>query len=174
MSHPAMREHFIFQKTRQNCARSRCIAVFRAISGCTSKHHALRMNKTGRLSVLLFSLPFLAGCFSVTTLPVPRTQPEREALNLRGIVISDGTEEQVIQYDNVLDATWTPSSLSLVGSNGSGDDITTETRLIPITELRGLLVRRLDAGTTSAIIGGLIVGAVATVALIVTGKANEY
>ena len=94
-----MKEHFIFQKTRQNCASSRCIAVFRAISGCTSKHRALRMNKTGRLSILLFSLPFLAGCFSVTTLPVPRTQPEREALTLRGIVISDGTEEQVIQYD---------------------------------------------------------------------------
>ena len=132
------------------------------------------MNKPGLQSVLLFSLPLLAGCFTVTTMPVPRTQPEREALSLRGVVISDGTEEQVIEYDDVLEASWTPSSLSLVGVNGSGNDITTETRLIPITELRGLLVRRLDAGSTSAIVGGIIVGTVAAVAVWVTGRADEY
>jgi hypothetical protein len=110
----------------------------------------------------------------VATVPVPRTQPEREDLNVRGVVITDGATEQVIQYDEVLEATWTPSSLSIVGLNGSGDNIQTETRLIPITELRGVLVRTLDAGATSAIVGGVIVGAVAAIAVYVTGRADEY
>jgi len=132
------------------------------------------MNKPGRLIVLLLTLPFLAGCFTVATVPVPRTQPEREALNLRGVVITDGATEEVVEYDNVLEATWTPSSLSLVGANGQGSNMTTETRLIPITELRGVLVRTLDAGPTSAIVGGLIVGTVAVIAFLVTGKADEY
>jgi hypothetical protein len=132
------------------------------------------MNKPGRLTVLLLTLPFLAGCFTVATVPVPRTQPEREDLNVRGVVITDGATEQVIQYDEVLEATWTPSSLSIVGLNGSGDNIQTETRLIPITELRGVLVRTLDAGATSAIVGGVIVGAVAAIAVYVTGRADEY
>ena len=132
------------------------------------------MNKPGRLTVLLLTLPFLAGCFTVATVPVPRTQPEREDLNVRGVVITDGATEQVIQYDEVLEATWTPSSLSIVGLNGSGDNIRTETRLIPITELRGVLIRTLDAGATSAIVGGVIVGAVAAIAVYVTGRADEY
>lgn len=132
------------------------------------------MSKPGRLTVLLLVLPFLAGCFTIATVPVPRTQPEREALNIRGVVITDGTTEEVVQYDNILEATWTPSSLSLIGANGSDETLTTETRLIPITELRGVLVRSLDAGPTSAIVGGIIVGAVAVIAVLVTGKADQY
>lgn len=132
------------------------------------------MNKPGRLTVLLLTLPFLAGCFTVATVEVPRTQPEREALEIRGVVITDGATEQVIEYERVLEATWTPSSLSIIGANGEGDDIVTETRLIPITELRGLLVRSLDAGPTSAIVGGLIVSAVAVIAFVVTGKGGDY
>ncbi|MDG2282678.1 MAG: hypothetical protein P8L45_06130 [Longimicrobiales bacterium] len=133
------------------------------------------MTKPRRLTVLLLLLPFLAGCFSVATVPVPRTQPEREALNnIRGVVITDGTTEEVVQYDAILEATWTPSSLSLIGATGSGQNLTTETRLIPITELRGVLVRSLDAGPTSAIVGGLIVSTVAFIAFLVTGRGDEY
>lgn len=132
------------------------------------------MNKPGRLTVLLLTLPFLAGCFTVATVPVPRTQPEREALDIRGVVVADGGSEETIQYDDVQQAIWTPSSLSIVGTNGSGTNVTTETRLIPITELRGVLVRSLDAGTTSAIVGGIIVGTVAAIAFWVTGRADEY
>ena len=132
------------------------------------------MNKPARLTVLLLTLPFLAGCFTVATVPVPRTQPERENLTLRGFVVTDGTTEEVVRYDEVLEATWTPSSLSIVGANGSGEELVTETRLVPITELRGLLIRTLDAGSTSAIIGGVIVGAAAAIAVLVTGKADEY
>ncbi|MBO61840.1 MAG: hypothetical protein OXU33_08730 [Gemmatimonadota bacterium] len=132
------------------------------------------MNKPARLTVLLLTLPFLAGCFTVATVPVPRTQPERESLTLQGFVVTDGTTEEVVRYDEVLEATWTQSSLSIVGATGSGEELVTETRLIPITELRGLLIRTLDAGSTSAIIGGVIVGAAAAIAVLVTGKAGEY
>lgn len=132
------------------------------------------MKKPGRITCLLLCLPFLTGCFTVMQVPVPRTQPEREQLNLRGVVITDGTSEEVVQYDEVLDATWTPSSLSIVGRNGDNADLTTETRLVQITEMRGLLVRQLDAGRTSAIIGGVIVGTVAAIAFWVNGRADEY
>ena len=132
------------------------------------------MNKPARLTVLLLTLPFLAGCFTVATVPVPRTQPERESLTLQGFVVTDGTTEEVVRYDEVLEATWTQSSLSIVGATGSGEELVTEPRLIPITELRGLLIRTLDAGSTSAIIGGVIVGAAAAIAVLVTGKAGEY
>ena len=132
------------------------------------------MNKPARLTVLLLTPPFLAGCFTVATVPVPRTQPERESLTLQGFVVTDGTTEEVVRYDEVLEATWTQSSLSIVGATGSGEELVTETRLIPITELRGLLIRTLDAGSTSAIIGGVIVGAAAAIAVLVTGKAGEY
>ena len=132
------------------------------------------MNKPARLTVHLLTLPFLAGCFTVATVPVPRTQPERESLTLQGFVVTDGTTEEVVRYDEVLEATWTQSSLSIVGATGSGEELVTETRLIPITELRGLLIRTLDAGSTSAIIGGVIVGAAAAIAVLVTGKAGEY
>ena len=132
------------------------------------------MNKPARLTPLLLTLPFLAGCFTVATVPVPRTQPERESLTLKGFVVTDGTTEEVVRYDEVLEATWTQSSLSIVGATGSGEELVTETRLIPITELRGLLIRTLDAGPTSAIIGGVIVGAAAAIAVLVTGKAGEY
>ena len=132
------------------------------------------MNKPARLAALLLTLPFLAGCFTVATVPVPRTQPERESLTLQGFVVTDGTTEEVVRYDEVLEARWTQSSLSIVGATGSGEELVTETRLIPITELRGLLIRTLDAGSTSAIIGGVIVGAAAAIAVLVTGKAGDY
>lgn len=133
-----------------------------------------RMNKPGQLTVLLLSVPFLAGCFTVATVPVPRTQPEREQLDVRGVVITDGRVEEVIEFDQVLEATWTPSALSIIAASGEDEDIVTETRLIPISELRGVLVRTLDAGATSAIIGGVIVGGIAGVALWVTGRGGEY
>ena len=132
------------------------------------------MNKPARLAALLLTLPFLAGCFTVATVPVPRTQPERESLTLQGFVVTDGTTEEVVRYDEVLEARWTQSSLSIVGATGSGEELVTETRLIPITELRGLLIRTLDAGSTSAIIGGVIGGAAAAIAVLVTGKAGDY
>ncbi len=132
------------------------------------------MRKPGRFLVSVLSLPLLAGCFTVATVPVPRTAPEREQMELRGVVVTDGTTEETLVFEQLHDATWTPGSLSVVADIEQDGSVQPITRLIPITALSGLLVRRTDAGTTSAIIGGAIVGTMAAIAFLVTGKGEEY
>jgi hypothetical protein len=48
------------------------------------------------------------------------------------------------------------------------------TRLFPISTMSGLLVRHIDAGKTSALIGGFFVAGAALIATLVTGKADQY
>ncbi len=132
------------------------------------------MKKPGRFLVLALSAPLLAGCFGVAQVPVPRTAPEREALDLRGVVISDGTTEEEIRFATLHEAAWTPRSLSIVADVNRDGRTETVTRLIPITTLSGVYVRQLDAGKTSGIIGALIVGTVAVASIWITGRANEY
>ena len=131
------------------------------------------MRKPGRLAVAVVSLPFLTGCFTVSRAPVPATQPERQALDLRGVVITqpDNGTEEVLEFSELHEAVWTPSSLSVVADVAdSGPSPQTVTRLIPITQLDAVLLRQLDGGKTSAIIGGVVMGAIATIALLVTGS----
>lgn len=126
--------------------------------------------------VLLFALPILAGCFGVTQAAVPSSQPEREELDLRGVVVAsaDGGEEEVIRFTELHDVSWTPNALSFVADVRGDGRTETLTRLVPITELEGVLVRQLDAGRTSAIMGAAIVGTVAVIAFVVTGKGRSY
>lgn len=134
------------------------------------------MRRPPRPLALLVALPFLAGCFGVTQSAVPPSQPEREALDLHGIVVTspDRGEEEVIRFSELHEATWTPSALSFVADVRQDGRTETLTRLVPITELQGVLVRQLDAGRTSAIMGAAIVGTVAVIAFIVTGKGRSY
>ncbi len=132
------------------------------------------MRKPGRFLVSVLSLPLLAGCFTVATVPVPRTAPERDQVNLRGVVVTDGTTEETLEFEALHEATWTPASLSVVADIEEDGELKTITRLFPITALSGLLVRRMDAGATSAIIGGAIVGTAAAIAFLVTGKGEQY
>lgn len=132
------------------------------------------MKKPGRLLVSVLSIPLLAGCFTVAQVPVPRTAPEREELNLRGVVVSDGNSEETIRFNTLHEATWTPSALSIVADVSREGRTETITRLIPISTLSGVYVRQLDAGRTSGIIGGLIVGTVAVISIWITGRADEY
>jgi hypothetical protein len=135
------------------------------------------MRRSLSVLVTLVTLPSLVGCYGVMRTPVPVSQPEREALELRGVVVDrpDTGESEVLEFTELHEATWTPSSLSFVADvdRGSGQSDTV-TRLIPITQLEAVMVRRFDAGKTSAIIGAVIVGAIATVALIITGDAARY
>lgn len=134
------------------------------------------MRTTPRLVVVLLSLPFLVGCFGVMQVPVPRSLPDRQALDLRGVVVQepdDGSEE-VLRFEELHDVTWTTTSLSIVADVEQNGSTQTVTRLIPITELSAVLVRQLDAGRTSALIGGVVVGGIAVLALILTGDAATY
>lgn len=134
------------------------------------------MRRPRRPLVLLLALPFLAGCFAVTQTAVPPSQPEREELDLHGVVVTspDGGEEEVIRFTELHDATWTPTALSFVADVRQDGRTETLTRLVPITELQGVLVRQLDAGRTSAIMGAAIVGTIAVIAFVVTGDRRAY
>lgn len=129
-----------------------------------------------RATVALVALPFLVGCFSVTQTAVPRSLPDRQALELRGVVVTqpdDGTEE-VLEFEELHDVTWTPSSLSFVADVRQDGRTETVTRLVPITELRSVMVRQFDGGKTSLIVGGAIVATVAVITFIVTGDRQSY
>ncbi len=127
--------------------------------------------------VALATLPFLAGCFGVMRAPVPASHPEREALDLRGVVVVQAGNEdgEVVEFAEVHDLTWTNSSLSFVADVPRGPGrVETVTRLVPITELQSVIVRKFDAGKTSAIMGGVLVATFATIALILTGDGGIY
>lgn len=127
--------------------------------------------------VTLVTLPFLTGCYSVMQAPVPASHPERQALALRGVVVqtSGAQEPEVVEFSEIHDLTWTTSALSFVVdvSRGPGR-VETVTRLVPLTELDAVIVRQFDAGKTSAILGGVIVGAIATLAILLTGDRDIY
>lgn len=129
-----------------------------------------------RATVALVALPFLMGCFSVTQTAVPRSLPDRQALDLRGVVVTqpdEGTEE-VLEFEELHDVTWTPSSLSFVADVRQDGRTETVTRLVPITELQSVMVRQFDGAKTSLIVGGAIVAAVAVITFIVTGDRQSY
>lgn len=134
------------------------------------------MSRLGRALVAVVTIPFLSGCYTVSQVPVPATHPEREAMQLQGVVVTppdDGSEE-VIRFAEVHEATWTPTSLSVVADVSAEGRTQTITRLFPITEIDGLMVRELDAGRVSLVIGAVVVGAIAVVTFLVTGKNDQY
>ena len=131
------------------------------------------MRKPPRLLVVALSIPFLTGCFTVAQVAVPPVAAAREEVDVRGVVVrhAGGTEE-VVRFDEVHEVVWTPTALSVVADVSVDGATQTITQLYPISTLSGLLVKQLDAGVTSAIIGGVILGAIAFVAVAVTGGTN--
>lgn len=128
------------------------------------------MNSLTRLLAILVIAPMAAGCFTVGQVAVPPTAPEREGLEVRGVVVREaGGTERLIEFVEVHEAEWTPTSLSIVADVEENGQTQTITRLFPISTLSGVLVRQLDAGKTSAIIGGVIVGTAAFIAGAVSG-----
>ena len=92
------------------------------------------MRTPSRLAVAVVCIPFLTGCFSMSTVAVPRTAPERQQVDVRGVVIrQDGGGEETIQFDEVAEASWTPTSLSIVGVL-EGEDAPVTLSLIHISE----------------------------------------
>jgi len=132
------------------------------------------MRKPSRLLATVLLVPFLAGCFTVTQIAVPPAAPDREGMDIRGVVVREaGGTESVTEFDEVHEIVWTPTSLSVVADVKEGGTTQTITQLYSISTLSGLLVRQLDAGPTSAIIGGVIVGLAAFIAMAVTGDGNQ-
>lgn len=129
------------------------------------------MRRPSRFAIALLSVPFLTGCFTVTTVAVPRTAPEREQTDLHGVVVrQEGGGEEVVDFSDVANASWTPTSLSIVGTPAG--ESAPVTRLFQLSTLAGLRVRQLDAGKTSAIIGGAFLVTAALIASLVSGTAG--
>ena len=132
-----------------------------------------RMRKPSRLLVAALVTPFLTGCFSVTQVAVPPAAPDRDALDVRGVVVRQaGGTEQTVEFETVHELEWTPTSLSVVADAHVDGSTQTITRLYSISTMSGVLVRSLDAGKTSGIIGGIILGTVAFIAVAVTGRGD--
>ena len=128
------------------------------------------MKKPGRLLVIAVSIPLLAGCFGVLPSPIPATPVEREALQVRGVVLNDVRNSERIEFSEVLEVLWADDALSIVGrlaDDGEGDFVT---RLYPLSTLSAVLVRQLDAGKTSGVMGGLIIGTIAILSVLVSGS----
>ena len=128
------------------------------------------MKKPRRLLVIAVSIPLLAGCFSVLPSPIPPTPVEKEALEVRGVVLNDVRNSERIEFSEVLEVLWADDALSIVGKladDGEGDYVT---RLYPLSTLSAVLVRQLDAGKTSGIMAGLIIGTIAVLSVLVSGS----
>jgi hypothetical protein len=128
------------------------------------------MKKPGRLLVIAVSIPLLAGCFGVLPSPIPATPVEREALQIRGVVLNDVRNNERIEFSEILEVLWADDALSIIGKladDGEGDYVT---RLYPLSTLSAVLVRQVAAGKTSGIMGGLIIGTIAFLSVLVTGS----
>lgn len=134
--------------------------------------------RAGRVLVAMVALPHLTGCFSLLPTPIPASPEERQELSVRGVVVGDETDNgdgERVEFSDIQNVSWTPESLSIVGVARSGDTAgQLAERRFPLSSLSAVLVRQLDPGRTSAIIGGLLVGGAAIVAFLVTGKAEQY
>lgn len=130
------------------------------------------MKKPGRLVVATVAMPLLAGCFTVQPMPLPANATARENVEVRGVVL--GATQERVEFKDVLETQWGPDALSVVGTPSDAADGVVETRLFPLTSIESLLVKQVDAGTTSAIIGVALVGVLAVWARWVTGRNDEY
>jgi hypothetical protein len=140
------------------------------------------MTKAGRALLVAVTVPYLSGCFGVLPTPIPASPSEREALNVQGVVIGsrpdDGegdAEGERIEFADIQNVTWSADAVSIVGvpRNDDGAQQLAERRF-PLSSLSAVLVRQLDPGRTSAIIGGVVVGTAAIIGLLVTGQGASY
>ena len=125
------------------------------------------MRRPGPALVLTLSVSFMVGCFS--TIPAPLPEPAERSSDIRGVVRDDGAEGERVEFDTVDQVQWSTSEVVLTGI--LEDEAVT--RSFPLSSLSGVLVRQVDAAKTSMIIAGLFLGAIVTVALLVTGQARD-
>lgn len=135
------------------------------------------MKKPGPVLVLSVLVPFLHGCYSLVAEPLP-SPPTPPSGDIRGIVVEDVGGERRVQPDPLHDLVWTDSTVALTGvfeadGDGPADVGTVQTRSFPLSSVTGVLVREFDSNTASILLAGGIVGSIAVVALLLTGKTDE-
>jgi len=125
------------------------------------------VRRPGRALVLVVSAPLVAGCFGTFQQPLP--EPTERPSQIKGVVRDDGGEGERIEFDTVDQVEWSDSEVVLTGIL----DDESVTRSYPLSTLSGVLIRELDPAKTSVVIAGFFIGAVATVALLVTGQGRS-
>lgn len=133
------------------------------------------MRRPARLVAALVTAPYLAACFAVQPAPIPATPAERRALDVKGVVVrseggNGGIEGDRVEFGDVENVTWTEDAVSIVGVPRSGSDAGRLTeRTFPLSSLSGVLVRQVEAGKSSIIVGATIVLGTAFLAFLVDG-----
>lgn len=130
------------------------------------------MRKSSRLFVAAVTLPLLVGCYSVVPVPVP-PPGEREATQVRGVVLQgdNGSDGEVIAFDEVLQTEWRDEGLFLAGIPRGGDEAAFS-REFRYDDLSAVMARQLDVGSTSGLIGASIVGVIAVITFIINGQGD--
>ncbi len=124
------------------------------------------MRKHGRLLVALVTVPSILGCYQLAPVAVPASPTQREDLDVRGVVV--GGEE--IRFEEVRDVSWTTDQIFIVGRQLTDDGPQEVTRQFALASLSSLLVNQLDAGKTSAMVGGALVGTIAVLTAVLSGS----
>lgn len=135
------------------------------------------MRKPSRPLVIAASLPFLSGCFGVLAEPVPPPGERASRTDdVRGVILrtDDGAERRV-EYDEVYQANWTENAIFVVGSLSQGEGMTPVdvSQEYAYDDLSSVLVRKLDAGKTSLLIGLVTVGSIAALSFWINGQTND-
>jgi hypothetical protein len=133
------------------------------------------MRKPPRTLVLLVSAPFLTGCFTVLPTPVPPPSARNET-TIKGVVVGDIDSGEWIEFDEVYDVQWSDQAVSIVGSRVETDGASPVdvTRLFQLRDLGAVLTRQIDPGRTSIVVAGVLVGAIGTIMVLITGDAAKY
>lgn len=112
---------------------------------------------------------------TVQRMPVP--EPEvRAGLNVRGVVLGEGSGSETFEFSEVHDSRWTETSLVIVGvvhAPGDPDHGQTNTVTFPLADIDQVLVREVDGTRSSIIVAGVIMGASIVISFLVTGKSQD-
>ena len=129
----------------------------------------MTLRRPPRAAVAIVAAAFLGGCTAVQVQPLPEP-PAGPPDNVAGIVVDDGAEGQRIEFQELHQVEWTDSTVVLGGILKGGEPMM---RSFPLSSVRGVLVRTVDANRASVVIAVVAVGAIAVAALLLTGKTKE-
>lgn len=129
------------------------------------------MRKIPRFLVVTVTVPFLVGCMG--SLPQPLPEPAaRPHTDIQGLLLGSAESAERIEYRETQFVEWTDSTVAVTGIvRGEGRDITTRT--YRLSDVEAILVHQLHPDRTSILVAGVLVGAAALAATLLTGKTTD-
>ena len=90
------------------------------------------MRKRHRPLLILLCVPFMTGCFGMITTPIPSLPSQRQAMDIGGVVESDGTR---VEFVEVEDVTWTNDQIFIIGQREIDGTLQQVTNQYPLAGL---------------------------------------